>query len=48
MYLAFVHVQGLCSQRKLSLRSAYGALQKALFLLQLPHDLQLSIHLRGE
>lgn len=44
-YLAFVHVQCLRPQRQLPLSGADGALQEALFLLKLPHHLQLGIHL---
>lgn len=44
-YLAFVHVQRLCSKRQLSLRSTDGALQEALLFLKLPHHLQLCIDL---
>ena len=47
-YLAFVHVQGLCAQGQLPLRSTDGALQEALLLLQLAHHLQLGVDLQGE
>lgn len=45
LYLAFVHVQSLCSKSQLSLCSADGSLQEALLFLKLPHHLQLCINL---
>ena len=47
-HLAFVHVQGLCSQGQLPLCSTDGALQEALLLLQLAHHLQLGVDLVEE
>lgn len=46
-YLAFIHVQSLCSQCQLSLGGADGALQEAFLLLKLPHHLQLSVDLKN-
>lgn len=48
LYLALVHVQSLRAQSQLPLCSTNGALQEALFLLQLPYNLQLSIHLNTQ